>query len=250
MGKLYVVSTGPGGTGYLTSDASKYLKDSDIIIGYSKYIKSIQNEVSDKQQIISSGMTKEKERYLLSVEKAVAQDSKIALVSNGDVNVFSATSQIVQIIEDKNLWSKIELICAPGVTSMFAAASKCGAPIGSDFAALSLTDKDRDINIIEQKIKYAIKGDFVIGVYNPLTHKKSGGFLLLLKYLKNINPKTPVAIASNIGRKSEKITISNVEELISLELENEYITPSTVIIIGNSQTTVASNGMLLTKNYS
>ena len=57
-GKIFVVGIGPGDYDYLTTRAKNSLKDSDIIVGYSSYIKLINLFFFPVKRIYSSGMTK------------------------------------------------------------------------------------------------------------------------------------------------------------------------------------------------
>ena len=58
MSTLYLVGIGPGNRGEITEDAIKSLEDSDIIMGYPKYIDSI--EVYTYEAAVSILADKEK----------------------------------------------------------------------------------------------------------------------------------------------------------------------------------------------
>jgi precorrin-3B methylase len=55
-----------------------------------------------------------------------------------------------------------------------------------------------------------------------------------------------VVIASQVGREKEKITITTTTDLIEQDINHPEITMSTLIIVGNSQTKLTTNGLLFT----
>lgn len=43
MGKLQLVSTGAGGSRYLTNEAIKAIQEADLVVGYTKYVKDLKD---------------------------------------------------------------------------------------------------------------------------------------------------------------------------------------------------------------
>ena len=139
MNKLYILSSGAGGTSYITTQAIDAINDSEVIVSYTKYAKELTELIKDKE-VYTSGMTHEIDRCQQAIN--YAKDGKTTcIVSNGDVNVFGMATLIVELIDEQNLWDEIELISIPGVTSFLAAASRVGAPVSQDFAIISLSDR-------------------------------------------------------------------------------------------------------------
>jgi precorrin-3B C17-methyltransferase len=248
MNKLYIVSSGPGGINYLSSDALNAIDDSEVIVSYSKYAKELQELISSKE-IYTSGMTHEVDRCKKAVEYALSGKTT-SIISNGDANVYAMATLIVEIIDEKELWDDIELISIPGITSFLAAASKAGAPISQDFAVISLSDRLTDIELINKRVKLALEGDFVVGIYNPKSKKRIKPYQNFLDALKAHETRV-VIIASNVGREKEKITITDSKSLIEDGIDNPLISMSTLIIVGNSNTKLTKNGLALTpRGYS
>ena len=65
--------------------------------------------------------------------------------------------------------ARIEIVVAPGISAMQAAAARAGAPLGHDFCAISLSDLLTPWETIEARIRAAAEGDFVIAFYNPVS---------------------------------------------------------------------------------
>ena len=56
------------------------------------------------------------------------------MVSSGDPGVFAMASAVFEAVETGlEAWKSIEVTVVPGVSAMFAAAAKVGAPLGHDF---------------------------------------------------------------------------------------------------------------------
>lgn len=241
---IYVVSTGPGGYSHMSVAAKETIEKSDVIVGYTKYLRDIAKIIENKERH-STGMTAEIERVNIAVEKAL-EGKTVSLVSNGDVNVFGLATLLVEIVEARGLWDRLEVVSVPGVTSFFAAASLCGAPISQDFAVISLSDRLTPLESIEKRIKAAFEADFVIGIYNPLSKSRKIPYELFLRYLSAINPETPVCVATDIGRAEQCVRIMDAAALVSMGVETKEIDMSTVILVGNSSSRFTSNGKILT----
>ena len=190
-------------------------------------------------------MTAEIERVNIAIEKAL-EGKVVSLVSNGDVNVFGLATLLVEIVEARGLWDRLEVVSLPGVTSFFAAASLCGAPISQDFAVISLSDRLTPLESIEKRIKAAFEADFVVGIYNPLSKSRKLPYELFLRYLGGIKQETPVCVATDIGREDQNVRIIDAATLVSMGVETKEIDMSTVILVGNSSSRFTSNGKILT----
>ena len=243
MKKLYILSSGAGGTQYITTQAIDALQECDVVVSYTKYAKEIKELIEDKE-LYTSGMTHEIQRCKKAIEFAKSGKTT-CIISNGDVNVFGMATLVVELIDEQQLWNEIEVISIAGVTSFLATASRVGAPISQDFAIISLSDRLTDIDIIDKRIKNALDGDFVIGIYNPRSKTRTQPYINFLKRLEGFDERI-VIIASNVGRDKEHITITTTTDLINQGLEHLDISMSTLIIVCNSNTVLTSNGKVLT----
>ena len=243
MKKLYILSSGAGGTSYITTQAIDAIEDSEVIVSYTKYAKELKELIVDKE-VYTSGMTHEIDRCQQAIN--YAKDGKTTcIVSNGDVNVFGMATLVVELLNEQNLWDEIELISIPGVTSFLAAASRVGAPVSQDFAVISLSDRLTDINMIDKRVRNSLDADFIIGIYNPKSKSRIKPYQNFLKALGEVDEKI-VIIASNVGREKEKVTISTTSDLIEQGLAHPDVSMSTLIIVCNSNTKLTKNGLVLT----
>jgi precorrin-3B C17-methyltransferase len=244
MNRLYIISSGAGGTSYLTDEVKNAISECDVVVSYRKYAKELR-ELIEGKELYTSGMTKEIERCNQAIEFA-KNGKTTCIISNGDANVFGMATLIVELIDTKNLWNEIELISLPGVTSFLAAAAKIGAPVSQDFAIISLSDRLTDINMIDKRVKATLQSDFIVGIYNPKSAKRILPYQNFLKALSEGKEKIAI-IASNVGRvEKEKITVTTTTDLINQDINHPEVTMSTIIIIGNSNTKLTKNGLVLT----
>ncbi|MBL0722117.1 MAG: precorrin-3B C(17)-methyltransferase [Sulfurovum sp.] len=244
MGKLQLVSTGAGGSRYLTNEAIIAIKEADLIVGYTKYIKDLEKYIVGKE-IYTSGMTKEIDRATYAVESAKV-GKNVVLISNGDANVYAMGSLVVELLDVKDYWNDIEYISLAGVTSILALASEVGAPLSQDFCLISLSDRLTNFDLIQKRIELSLECDFVIAIYNPKSRSRLEPYRGMLEKLSKISPKRVVIVARDLGRERQFIEIITAKELISAGVENNKVNMSTTILIGNSTTKVISNGKVLT----
>ncbi|MFA7084604.1 MAG: precorrin-3B C(17)-methyltransferase [Arcobacteraceae bacterium] len=239
--RLFILSFGTGGTNYLTQEAIHALQQSVVVVSYSKYARELNSLLEDKK-ILSSGMIHENERCLQAIESALSGKST-AILSNGDANVFGISTFILQEIEKKNLWDKIEVISIAGITSFLALASKAGAFIG-DIALLNFSTKFNEIATIKKRFEVCMQNDFTIGIYNPKSKKKTVVFDYFLNALKHFEERK-VIIGSSIGREKEKITVTTTTKLIQEGNENPLIGMATLLIVCSSSTVLTQNGLVI-----
>jgi len=243
MKRLYILSSGAGGTQYITAQAVDALQECDVVVSYTKYAKELKELIGEKE-LYTSGMTYEIDRCQQAIEFAKSGKTT-CIISNGDVNVFGMATLIVELVNEQKLWDEIDVISIAGVTSFLATASRVGAPVSQDFAIISLSDRLTDIDMIDKRVKNALDGDFVIGIYNPKSKTRTQPYINFLKALEGFNERI-VIVASNVGRDKEHINITTTTDLIKQALGHPDVSMSTLIMVCNSNTVLTSNGKVLT----
>jgi precorrin-3B C17-methyltransferase len=243
MNRLYIISSGAGGESYISAEAREALRECEVVVSYVKYAKELK-ELLEGKEVITSGMTKEIQRCKEAIESALSGKTT-AIISNGDVNVYGMATLIVEMVDEENLWERLEVRSLPGVTALLAVASKAGAPLSQDFAVVSLSDRLTDIEVIRRRVEAALEGDFVLGIYNPKSRSRVKPYEMFLERLANY-PDGPVVVASNVGREREKIVYSSSRELVEAGVENPDMGMSTLLLVGNSNSRFTKNGKVLT----
>jgi precorrin-3B C17-methyltransferase len=89
----------------------------------------------------------------------------VAHVSGGDPNVYGK-SDLVFLMADEEDATDVPIEIVPGVTAALGGAANLGAPLSNDFCTVSLSDKWRGWDEIEEKLRAAAISGFVIVLYN------------------------------------------------------------------------------------
>ncbi|MCY3854398.1 MAG: precorrin-3B C(17)-methyltransferase [Thaumarchaeota archaeon] len=247
QGKLYIVGIGPGSHDHMTFYAKKIINESDTIVGYETYVNLV-NDLIRGKDVYRYAMTQEVDRAQQCIK--LAKSGKIvSLISSGDPGIYGMAGLIYEILAESK-WdpqNDITVEIVPGISALNSCSSLIGSPLMTDFAVLSMSDLLVPWEIITKRVEAAAKGDFVIVIYNPSskrrTHQIKDTRQILLKYR---SPNTPVAIIKGAYRESEKIIITNLQNL-----NNEYnnLGMISTVIIGNSSTYNYKNLIINPRGY-
>jgi len=239
--KIYSIGIGPGDANYLTPQAKAAIADAQVVVAYGPYLNYVRALLEGKE-LLDTGMKKERERAAKAFEFA-AKGNTVAVISSGESGVYGMAPLLWEMKAE--LKSDIIIEVVPGISAMFAAASKIGAPLGHDFCSISLSDLLTPWATIEKRIIAAAAADFVTAIYNPLS---KGRFWQLMRlrelFLNERSADTPVGICRNVGRPDEQIELIRLEDL-SVDKADMF----TVILIGNSQSYTYANKMITPRGY-
>jgi precorrin-3B C17-methyltransferase len=120
-----------------------------------------------------------------------------------------------------------------------------GAPLTHDFAVISLSDHLTPWPVIEKRIQFAAKGDFVMVLYNPQSRERKGNLSraweIMMRYK---SPRTPAGIVKNASREGETVIITSLCDMLKYEVDM-----TTVIIVGNKDTFTEKGKMITPRGY-
>ena len=239
-GYIYVVGIGPGKEDGITKEAERILEQSDIIVGYKTYIDLVRDRFPEKE-FFENGMTKELERCRKCIELA-RSGKNVALIGSGDSGVYGMASPMLEEAEKAGFLG-VKVI--PGVTAALSGGALLGAPVGHDFAVISLSDRLTSWELIEKRLRLAAEGQFVIVLYNPSSHKRKDYLQKACDIVLDILPEeTCCGIARNIGREGEETQIMTLKELRDTEVDM-----FTTVFIGNSDTKNMGDYMVTLRGY-
>lgn len=240
MKLLYVVGLGPGKQEGMTLAADRALRESEIIIGYSKYVALVRPYFPEKTYM-DTGMTKETERCRKALETA-NEGRTTALVCSGDSSVYGMAGLIYELSVD---FPDVSIRVIPGVTAALSGGAILGAPLGHDFAVISLSDLLTPWETIEKRLHCAGQGDFCISLYNPGSHKRTDYLQracdILLQYRSG---DTVCGLAHDIGRDGEWCELTTLAKL-----RDTAVDMFTTVFIGNDQTRVIAGKMVTPRGY-
>ena len=204
QGHLAIVSIGPGSCGWRSPEADQLLEASDHWIGYQGYLDLLEKPGHARLQGYALGEEEDRAKRALSL---AARGSRVALISSGDAGIYAMASLVFELLDrsDDPAWQRVEVVMTPGISALQAAAARTGAPLGHDFCTISLSDLMTPWTVIEQRLKAAAEGDFVIALYNPASLRRRQGLSRAIAILEAARPpSTPVIIARNLGRDGGK----------------------------------------------
>ena len=243
-GELHVVGSGPGDISYLTNDARKALSKCSIWIGYKMYLDLIKPLKRKDQVMIESNLTEEKERCEKAI-KLAEEGIKVALISSGDAGFYGMAGLLLELIQKVHKDIRPSFEVHPGISSMQLAAAIGGAPLMNDFCSISLSDKLTPWETIEKRIAGALLGDFVIAIFNPQSLERNWQLKRAIELCLGYRPgNTPVLVGRQVGRENQSKSFFSLD---SMPLKD--IDMLSIIIIGNSKTTLVDEIFLTPRGY-
>jgi len=244
-GILYVVGIGPGARAHTTPAALAAIADAELIVGYTTYIQLVKHLIVGKE-IIRTGMTEEIGRARAAVERARA-GARVALVSSGDAGVYGMAGLVFEVLRMIG-WKRgesPELHIIPGITALNSCGSLVGAPLVHDFCAISLSDLLTPWPIIARRIDAAASADFVIGLYNPASGRRTRQIVDAQQTIRrHRGGDTPVALVKSAYRKLQTAIVTDLDHFLDYE-----IGMLTTVLVGSSQTFVFEGYMVTPRGY-
>jgi len=244
-GILYVVGIGPGAHEHTTPAALAAIADAQIVVGYTTYIKLVRHLIEGKE-VVRTGMTEEIGRARAAVERARA-GAKVALISSGDAGVYGMAGLVFEVLRDIG-WKRgesPEIRLVPGMTAINSCASLVGAPLVHDACTISLSDLLTPWSVIARRIEAAAQADFVIGLYNPASGRRTRQIVEAQAIIRRHREgATPVALVKSAYRKMQHVVLTDLDNFLDYE-----IGMLTTVLIGSSNTFVFEGYMVTPRGY-
>ena len=240
-GVVHVLGLGPGPQDWLTPEASRILGKVDHVVGYAPYVDRVPQRLGLRRHC--SGNTVEVDRAALALELAVAGE-RVAVVSGGDAGVFGMASAVFEAAENPR-FADIDIRVAPGVSAVQAVAARAGAPIGADFAVVSLSDRLKPWEVIERRLDAIAAADLVLAVYNPASRSRTRQVADAREVLlRHRCPTTPVVIGRDVGRAEESLTVTTLADLDCTSVDMKCL-----LIVGASGTRITGSGRVWSPRF-
>ncbi|ELY96433.1 precorrin-3B C(17)-methyltransferase [Natrialba taiwanensis] len=181
-GTLYVVGIGPGLPAHMTAKAKRVIESADVVIASSLYQEFLRDdgtlppadatdedgiavrEDGTEQEIVRSTMGRQIELARAAFDY-VREGKDVAHVSGGDPSVYGKSDLLFKMADEDDA-TDVPIEIVPGLTAALGGAANVGAPLCNDFCTVSLSDKWRGWDEIEEKLRAAAISDFVIVLYN------------------------------------------------------------------------------------
>lgn len=231
-GRLSIVGIGPGQASWRTPEVTSWLAGVSDVVGYGLYLDLLGPLIDNKTRHMSE-LSEEEARVRRSIELA-AEGRDVALVSSGDAGIYAMAALAFEVLDRDNNpeFNRVDIRVSPGISAVQAAAARIGAPLGHDFALISLSDLLTPWEAIEKRINAVAEGDFTVAFYNPVSKRRRTQLAAAKDILLGHRPaETPVILARNLGRETE-----NVEVIALADLEVDMVDMLTLVLVGSSTT--------------
>lgn len=233
-GEVVVVGTGPAGPLWLTPETRGALAAADDLVGYTTYLDRVPVRPGQRRHGSDNRVEAERSEYALQLAQ---RGRRVAVVSGGDPGVFAMATAVLEVASQKE-YADVRVRVLPGVTAASAAAARVGAPLGHDYATISLSDRLKPWEVIAERLRAAASADLVLALYNPGSRSRTwqvGKAQELL--LEHRSPDTPVVVARDVGGSGESVRIVRLADLDPSEVDMR-----TILLVGSSQTRSVRRG--------
>ncbi|WP_433502218.1 precorrin-2 C(20)-methyltransferase [Pseudonocardia halophobica] len=229
-GEVVVVGTGPAGRDWLTPQVAAALAAADDLVGYGPYLDRVPPNPRQTRHASDNRVEAERAAHALDV---AASGRNVAVVSAGDPGVFAMATAVLEVASEPK-YLDVPVRVLPGLTAAQAVAAAVGAPLGHDYAMISLSDRLKPWETVVDRLVHAAQADLAIAIYNPRSKARPwqvGAARDAL--LEHRSPETPVVLGRDVGGSGERLTITTLGEL-----DPEQVDMRTLVIIGSSTTRV------------
>lgn len=204
------------------------LSAADDLVGYTTYLDRVPLRPGQLRHGSDNKVESERAEFALDLAR---RGRRVAVVSGGDPGVFAMATAVLEVAS-QDAYRGVPVRVLPGVTAANAAAAKAGAPLGHDYATISLSDRLKPWEVIAERLRAAASADLVLALYNPGSRSRTwqvGRARDLLLELRA--PDTPVVLGRDIGGPDESVRIVRLADL-----DPDEVDMRTLLIVGSSQT--------------
>ena len=210
----------------MTPQSRRELAAATDLIGYGPYLDRVPPRPGQRRH--ASDNTDEPQRARLACELA-EQGRAVAVVSSGDPGVFAMATAV---LEEAKEWPGVAVRVIPAMTAAQAVASRVGAPLGHDYAVLSLSDRLKPWDVIAARLSAAAAADLVLAIYNPASKSRTRQVAAMRDLLlEHRDAGTPVVIGRDVSGPRESVTVVRLADLNPADVDMRCL-----LIVGSSQT--------------
>ncbi|MFC6012211.1 precorrin-3B C(17)-methyltransferase [Nocardia lasii] len=228
-GEVVVVGLGPGDTAWTTPEVTAALAEATDLVGYTTYINRVPEQAGQRRHASDNKVESERAAMALDLAK---RGARVAVVSSGDPGVFAMAAAVLEVSAEPQ-FKEVPVRVLPGLTAANAVASRVGAPLGHDYAMISLSDRLKPWDVVAQRLSAVAAADMAIAIYNPASSQRRwqvGAMREVL--LEHRPPQTPVVLGRDVGGPTESVRVTTLGEL-----DPDQVDMRTLLIIGSSTTT-------------
>ena len=239
--ELLVLGLGPGPDGWLTPEVERALREVDHVVGYAPYVHRVPQRAGLTRHASGNGVEVDRARAALDLARS---GERVAVVSGGDAGVFGMATAVLEAAEDP-AYDGVPVRVLPGLSAVQAVAARAGAPIGGDFAVVSLSDRLKPWSVVERRLRALAEADLVVAIYNPASRSRTEQVVRAQKtLLEHRAPDTVVVVGRDVGRAEESLVVTTLAEL-----DADSVDMKCLLIVGASSTRVDRAGRVWTPRW-
>lgn len=213
-GTLLIVGLGPGAPEHRTAAAVAAVTSAEVVVGYGAYVDQCADLLRAEQEVVRGTMGAEEARAVEAVARA-AGGARVALVCSGDPGVFGmAARTLEQVAALPAAAARPSVEVVPGVSAALMAGALLGAPLGDDWASLSLSDIRAPWEQIERRLLAVASAGLALALYNPRSRGRPWQLGRVLELLRACRPGgTPVGVVTDAARPGQSVVLTTLAEL-------------------------------------
>ncbi|WP_019202898.1 precorrin-2 C(20)-methyltransferase [Tsukamurella sp. 1534] len=233
-GEVVVVGLGPGDSAWTTPEVRHELAEATDIVGYLTYTDRVHPRPGQRIHASDNRVEAGRARHALAL---AADGARVAVVSSGDPGVFAMASAVAEVAAEP-AFDGVRVRVLPGMTAANAVASRVGAPLGHDYAMLSLSDYLKPWDVIEARLRAVGEADLALAVYNPASKTRRAQVVRMREVLlESRKPDTVVIVGRAVGSPEESVTVTTLGDLDPASVDMRCL-----LIVGSSRTEVTERG--------
>ena len=233
-GKVYLVGSGPGGTGLLTKRAREIIDTADVILFDQLPGDDILSSLPEQAKKIDCGKyggkhTLEQDEIESLMIDSAGKGNVVVRLKGGDPFLFGRGGEELESLRSAGI--AVEVV--PGISSALAVPASVGIPLTHRKYASQVTiitgheDPTKGDSALDWQILAKSRGTIVVlmGVANlPMIADA------LIRNGKD--PETPVAVIERGLRKDRRVTVAKLHSVARIAVKNRVRAPA-VIVIGH-----------------
>ena len=221
------------------SDLDTYLKDKEIIVNGLKESDVIigldESESIGETDDIYSKLEESYSKIDLAI--SMSKENNVALICSNRRNIYGIANLLIQM---SSKYNDVEFNIYPAVSPIDYSSAVLGAPL-NDFVAIDLNNPLVSEKELKNKIKFALKNDFVLFVHNLIgENNEKANFNMLKETVDEFNNELLVGIV-NEGYRYEISKFKDMNE--------ESVIENSALIIGNKLTHKLEDYMVTSSDY-
>ena len=166
--RVAVVGLGPGDADWMTPQSRRELAAATDLIGYGPYLDRVPSRRRPAAATLATTPTSPR-----APGWPANWPSRAARWRWCPPAIPGVFAMATAVLEEAKQWPDVAVRVIPAMTAAQAVASRVGAPLGHDYAVISLSDRLKPWEVIAARLSAAAAADLVLAIYNPASKSRT-----------------------------------------------------------------------------